>query len=263
MKFQPFISWGVFFWCFFLVSVGVSQEAEQVRLSGQVTDAATRSPLKGADIYLVRSQVGTISDADGYFGLILKTIQENDTLVVGFVGYREYRVALKDFKNRSRIELQPVSIELPDSVLVRGERIDLVQQEIPHARDVVDFQTIEIRGSSEISDLFKTIPSVRVEGNDLTGRRIQIRGSNAGEVNVYVDGILINSLGEENAADLSVIPTENIEKMEVLKGANLTLLGSGAFGGVVNVTTQKKAWSAACSSKPSRAVSIPNITSPM
>ncbi len=239
MKFQSFIAWGIALGCFFLIRSGISLEANQVRLSGQVTDAATRSPLKGADIYLVRSQVGTISDADGYFSLILKAIQENDTLVVGFVGYREYRIALKDFKNRSRIELQPVSIELPDSVLVRGERIDLVQQEIPHARDVVDFQTIEIRGSSEISDLFKTIPSVRVEGNDLTGRRIQIRGSNAGEVNVYVDGILLNSLGEENAADLSVIPTENIEKMEVLKGANLTLLGSGAFGGVVNVTTQK------------------------
>lgn len=239
MKIQPFIIWSIFVGCFFLIHFGTSQETGPLRLSGQVSDAATHSPLKGADIYLVRSRLGTTSDADGYFSLVLKAMEENDTLVVSFVGYREYRVALKEFKNRSRIELLPVSIELADSVLVRGERIDLVQQEIPHAREVVDFQTIEIRGSSEISDLFKTIPAVRVEGNDLTGRRIQIRGSNAGEVNVYVDGILINSLGEENAADLSVIPTENIEKMEVLKGANLTLLGSGAFGGVVNVTTQK------------------------
>ena len=57
-------------------------------------------------------------------------------------------------------------------------------------------------------------------------------------MNVYVDGIQINNLGNNNAADLSVISADNIEKLEILKGSNLVLLGSGAFGGVVNITTR-------------------------
>jgi outer membrane receptor protein involved in Fe transport len=223
--------------CLLLITSRVfSQES---KLLGQVVDAGSRNPLKSAEVYLAKSQEGTVTDSDGYFVLERETIVENDTLVVSFIGYREYRSAIKDFENMSRIDLQPVSIELQDSVLVRADRINLVKQEIPHSRSVIDYKTIEIRGSSEISDFFKTIPAVRVEGNDLTGRRIQIRGSNAEEVNVYIDGTLINNLGEDNAADLSIIATENIEKMEVLKGANLTLLGSGAFGGVVNITTRK------------------------
>lgn len=229
----------LFFLAFFLFMISMAVLSQSIKLIGQVVDESTQLPLKGADVYLVQSQVGTITDVDGYFELSFGASVENDTLVVGYVGYREYRASIKDFKNRSQVRLHPVSIESRDSVLVRAERIDLVKQEIPHAQSVIDFKAIEIRGSSEISDLFKTIPSVRIEGNDLTGRRIQIRGSNASEVNVYIDGILINSLGEDNVADLSVIPTEDIEKMEVLRGANLTLLGNGAFGGVVNITTRK------------------------
>ncbi|MFQ5584552.1 MAG: TonB-dependent receptor plug domain-containing protein, partial [Calditrichia bacterium] len=82
--------------------------------------------------------------------------------------------------------------------------------------------------------------SVRVEGNDLDGRFVQIRGSDPDEVNVYVDGVLINNLGFNNSADLTIVPTESIEKLEVLKGANLTLLGRGAFGGVVNINTKRR-----------------------
>jgi outer membrane receptor protein involved in Fe transport len=236
MKSQSF---NRFCFTFFILIFTTPVIAQESRLLGQVVDASNRVPLKGAEIYLEKSRQGTVTDEDGFFVLVREKIIENDTIVFSFIGYREYRSALKDFQNMSRIELQSVSIELQDSVLVRADRINLVNQEIPHSRSVIDYETIEIRGSSEISDFFKTIPSVRVEGNDLTGRRIQIRGSNAGEVNVYIDGTLINNLGDDNAADLSIIATENIEKMEVLKGANLTLLGSGAFGGVVNITTRK------------------------
>ncbi len=213
--------------------------AQENKLTGRVIDTRTELSLKGADVYFAQSKEGTTTDEDGLFILEYKSNIENDTLVVSFVGYVEYRIPVKSFSDRSTIKLEPRSIELEDSVLVRGERIDLVKQEIPHSKTTIDFQTIEIRGSSEMSDILKGISSVKIEGNELSGRRINIRGSNADEVNVYVDGILINYLGLDNSADLSIVPIENVEKIEVLKGANLTLLGNGAFGGVVNVTSKK------------------------
>ncbi|MCK5076710.1 MAG: TonB-dependent receptor plug domain-containing protein, partial [Calditrichia bacterium] len=82
------------------------------------------------------------------------------------------------------------------------------------------------------------VPAVHIEGNDLGGRTIQIWGSNPDEVNVYVDGVLINMLGIKNQADISIIPLDKVSKIDVHKGANLTLLGQGAFGGVVNIKTE-------------------------
>ena len=221
-----------------IILLTITLNAQEKRLIGTVVDAESGDPLKGADVYLTVAKDGASTDEDGVFILRTKADITYDTLVVNFLGYQEYRRPARRFKNLSSIRLAPAPLQ-QDSVTVRADRLNLVQQEIPHARSTLSFEEIEIRGTSEISDLFKAVPSVRVEGNDISGRQIQIRGSNPGEVNIYVDGILINSLGLENAADLSIVPIENIETLEVLKGANLTLMGNGAFGGVVNVTTKR------------------------
>lgn len=213
--------------------------ARDVAIVGIVVDTRNDQPLSGADVYLKHFKQGVTTDEDGFFRLQVPETHLNDTLVVSFLGYREWRMALSEYTNRSQIRLMPVSVGEVDSVVVRDERLELSRQEIPHARSVINYETIELRGSGEISDLFKIIPSVRIEGNDLSGRRIQIRGSDASEVNVYLDGILINNLGINGAADFSMIPVDNIRNLEVLKGANLPLLGGGAFGGVVNITTRK------------------------
>ncbi len=221
--------------CLFLSSPLLSQPHE---LTGTVIDAGTRQPLKGANVYLVKSRRGTETGEDGRFHLVLEFPIPGDTLVIGFVGYADYRAALADYADGSTVALKPLTIR-EDSIVVRAHRIDLVKQEIPHAGTAITLQTIELRGTSEIGDLFKTVPSVRIEGNDISGRRIQIRGSDPAEVNVYVDGILINNVGLDNAADLSILSPESIERIDVLKGPNLTLLGSGAFGGVVNIITRR------------------------
>ncbi|MGH1366780.1 MAG: TonB-dependent receptor [Calditrichia bacterium] len=218
-----------------MCSIIIAQEIPVV--SGLVVDDRTREPLEGADAYLVKAQRGAAADSDGYF-LIEGNFSGFDTLVVSYVGYQEYRVALRDHKPKKIVRLKAVNLE-QKAVNIQADKIDLVKQEIPHAKDEISFEEIELRGSSELSDLIKTVSSVRIQGNDLSGRTIQIRGSDSDEVNVYVDGILINNVGLENAADLSIIPVESIEKIELLKGSNLALLGSGAFGGVVNITTRK------------------------
>lgn len=210
------------------------------QIVGLVKDASSREPLKGANVELAGSGIGDITDEDGFFRMKIDDINMTDTLVITFLGYQKYSIPLNKYQNHSVIWLSPISLEYGDSVVVKAEFIDLPRKEIPHAEDQLTFREIDNYGTGEIADLFKSFSSIRVEGNDLDGRSIQIRGSNASEVNVYVDGVLINNLGLENAADLTILPTENIEKLEVLKGGNLTLLGEGAFGGVVNITTKKQ-----------------------
>ena len=222
---------------FLACSAGLKLNAQ---IKGQVLDAKSREPLKGANVELAVSHIGEITDQDGFFSIEFTPVNTNDTLLVSFLGYEEYIIPVSKYENNSVILLKPVSLEYADSVVVKAEYIDLPKKEIPHASEQLTLREIENYGTGEIADLFKSFSSIRVEGNDLDGRSIQIRGSSASEVNVYVDGVLINNLGLDNSADLTILPTESIEKLEVLKGGNLTLLGKGAFGGVVNITTKKR-----------------------
>jgi outer membrane receptor protein involved in Fe transport len=183
--------------------------------------------------------LGTVSGSDGYFELEISEGNRGDTLVVSYIGYKTYTFPISQYQDKLIIQLTPDKLILEKPIQVIDDRLDLADYEIPHASDVVDAKMIEQLGSSEIVDYFKTMTSVQVEGNDLAGKYVQIRGSNENEVNVYIDGVLINNLAFDNVADLSVISAENIEHMEVLKGSNLLLLGHGAFGGVVNITTRK------------------------
>jgi len=210
------------------------------QIRGYVLDMETKEPLSGANVYLKVSRIGTTTNLNGYF-ILSATFNKvkNDTLVISYLGYEDSFIAISDYNDNSTTYLNPGSLTLDQTINIYAERLDLARQEIPHMKEAVSAAELERYGTSEISDLFKRMPSVRVEGNDLDGRHVQIRGSNSSEVNVYLDGVLINSLSFSNAADLTVIPTEYIYKLEVLKGSNLPLLGKGAFGGVLNILSKK------------------------
>ncbi|TFG97810.1 MAG: hypothetical protein E4H13_10520, partial [Calditrichales bacterium] len=208
--------------------------------NGIVVDQSTRQPLVGANVYLSGTTLGTTTDPDGYFMLVLPESIRPDSLIVSYLGYHDYRQALSEVKDRIMVTLIPEILQTEKVITVYADKLDLARKELPHMALVIEADKIERYGTAEISDLFKLDPAVRVEGNDLDGRFIQIRNSDPDEVNVYVDGILMNSMGYNNAADISVIAPENIQKLEILKGSNLLLLGSGAFGGVVNISTRQK-----------------------
>ncbi|MEJ2634780.1 MAG: TonB-dependent receptor [Calditrichia bacterium] len=227
------------FFIFLLFLLG-SVYSQDLRIHGKVIDFYTREPLQGTDVYLSESRCGTVTEKNGNFLFRCKEVPPEDTLTVSYLGYQTYRTLLKDFRNGSIIFLKSKSLDLGDEIVVSADKIDISKQDIPMAKSTVELKEIEDYGSSEISDILKPLPAIRIEGNDLDGRQIQIRGSDANEVNVYLDGILINNVRSDNAADLSIIPVESIETLEVLKGGNSALLGQGAFGGVVNITTRQE-----------------------
>lgn len=67
---------------------------------------------------------------------------------------------------------------------------------------------------------------------------VSIRGSSANQVLVLLDGVRINT-ASDSGVDLSSLPLSNVERIEVLRGADSAVYGSGAMGGVVNLVTRK------------------------
>jgi outer membrane cobalamin receptor len=90
-----------------------------------------------------------------------------------------------------------------------------------------------------LPDLLENVPGLRVIR--LRGRNgyavASVRGSTSSQVAVYVDGILMN-LQSEAAVDLSAIPADNVDRIEVYRGYVPAAFGAQAMGGVINVVTK-------------------------
>jgi len=95
-----------------------------------------------------------------------------------------------------------------------------------------------------VSDLFKTMAGVDLQGGGLPGSevRLNFRGLTPGyqskRVLVLVDGRRLNDQYQGNP-EMALIPADSIERIEVLKGPASALYGSNAMGGIINIVTKR------------------------
>src|SRR5574337_578355 len=103
---------------------------------------------------------------------------------------------------------------------------------------VVTAADIELMNAHTLADVLNTVTGVEVWMTGGPGQIAQasILGSANRHVTVVMDGVVLNHVGT-NIADLGFIPVQDIEKIEIIKGAASSVWGS-ALGGVVNIITK-------------------------
>ncbi|WP_371378565.1 TonB-dependent receptor domain-containing protein [Sporomusa aerivorans] len=91
-----------------------------------------------------------------------------------------------------------------------------------------------------LPDLLQTVPGVYVQRLQGTGHYTvaRVRGSTGGQVNIYIDGVLVNS-NADVAVDLATIPVENVERIEVYRGYVPARFAGAPIGGAINIVTKK------------------------
>jgi outer membrane autotransporter protein len=92
----------------------------------------------------------------------------------------------------------------------------------------------------DLPDLLDRVPGLFVQRVSGDGHYTvaRVRGSTGAQVNVYVDGVLMNLNGEA-AVNLSTIPVDNIERIEVYRGYVPARFSGSPLGGVINIITKK------------------------
>ncbi len=125
-------------------------------------------------------------------------------------------------------------------VVVTATRTETPLQQVTTSVSVVDSQKIQDQQAELLLETLRQVPGLDVvqSGSRGTNTSVFIRGSDSDHVLVLIDGVEVNSttLGAFNFAHLT---TDNIERVEVLRGAGGTLYGSQAMGGVINIITKK------------------------
>jgi len=127
-----------------------------------------------------------------------------------------------------------------DVVLTIGTRIGFdLTDELTSAASIIDEEEIKARGQAFLSDILRTLPGLAVSRSGPAGNltQIRLRGSEANHVLVLIDGV---EAGNPNTGefDFAGIRSEDIIKIEVLRGEQSALWGSDAIGGVINIITR-------------------------
>lgn len=130
-----------------------------------------------------------------------------------------------------------------DQIIVTAQRMETHDLDTPAIVEVYDEAKIEKTGASNAYDVVQNTLGVNTQSQGFHGTamgtmtsKIMIRGVEKGTL-VLVNGVPMNMDGKYNLED---IPTESIEKVEVVKGGGSVLYGSEATGGVINIITKKQ-----------------------
>jgi len=229
--------------CLFLGICSLAM-AQNIQVTGTVTDAADGQPLPGATILVQGERTAFVTDNDGNYAI---TCASDAALVFSYVGYVSVEVAVN---NRSVINVDMRAANVLDEVIVTALGITRERKSIGAAIQDVKADELTKAGHMNISSAL----SGRVAGMQVTqaggavgaSSRIVVRGNSSlggNEPLIVVDGVPISN---DNYMERSInygsglydINPEDIESISVLKGGSAALYGMRAGKGVVLITTK-------------------------
>ena len=148
-------------------------------------------------------------------------------------------------------------------IVVSATRIESTLATSPDSITVVTREEIENLQARTVADVLETVPGVSVSRSGQPGAQTSVfmRGANSGQTLVLVDGVRVNNAfgGRFDFANLTV---DNVERIEVVRGAQSTRYGSDALGGVINIVTKKSAAANAGSASVERAATTVSAPAP-
>lgn len=213
-----------------------TNNAQQQKVSGTITDAATGEPLPGVNIVIEGTTVGTVSDFDGKYSIDVPG--PDAVLLFSSIGYLTERIMAS---NQVLIDLKltPDITKLEEVVVIGyGTR---QRKNVVGAVDQIQAKSIEGRPSANLSQALQgtaanLVIQQRSSNPNDNSLNINIRGvstMNNNEPLVVIDGLIteVESLNKLNPTD--------IENISVLKDAgSAAIYGSRSANGVILVTTK-------------------------
>jgi vitamin B12 transporter len=124
-------------------------------------------------------------------------------------------------------------------VVVTATRVPISAAAAPATVDVITGEQLRLRGITSIAAALQTLPGVTVAQNGSFGATTSLflRGGEAKYVKVLLDGVPMNDPG--GAMDFSALTTDNVERIEIVRGPASVLYGADAVTGVIQIFTRR------------------------
>jgi len=146
--------------------------------------------------------------------------------------------------NSTKISAQEVDkTEKLDEIVITATKFPLKREHTGKVIYKISQKEIQNNAGKTVIELLNNIPGIEIKGsnsNQSEPRSMYVRGGRSRQVLVLIDGIPVSDAsGINQAYDLRLLSLNQIESIEILKGASSTLYGSGAATGVINIVLKK------------------------
>ena len=229
--FKKFIFTALLFISFVSHSVG-----QQAIIEGKVINDRTNETLTGV-VVLAEDSVFASTDTAGHFRLILK--EGPHRLRIKMLGFVEKKVSVDVRANETKtllVKLEERSSEL-GLVVVSAGKFEQRIEDVTVSMEVIKPSLVENKNTTSMDEIIDQVPGVSVIDGQANIRGGAGWSYGAGSrVLVLVDDLPMLT-ADAGDAKWNFLPIENLEQVEVIKGASSALFGSSALNGVINIRT--------------------------
>jgi len=221
----------------FFTALYLNAFSQTASVSGTVRDINTRETLIGVNVIFNQTK-GVTTDENGYYTILLDPDEYN--IEYSFIGYaiekRKIRVKEND-KITLDVRLDDES-KILDEVVVSAGKFEQKLSEVTVSMDIIRASMIENTNTLSIETAIQQVPGVMVMEDQVSIRGGSSYSYGAGSrVLLLVDDMPMLA-GASGDVKWSLAPIENIEQVEIIKGASSALYGSSALNGVINIRTK-------------------------
>jgi len=203
------------------------------KIQGRVVDASTGAPIAAAQVEVIGTNRGNITNDEGYYFINEVPAGLRDVQAVS-IGYRPVVVndqrVLGGQTLTLNFQLEATAVEV-EALVVEGERNPLVPRDQVSSKAIVTGEKIDELPLDNAESIIALQPGVISTNSGLT-----IRGSRPNEEATYVDGVLVRRFQSGDASPLE-LPTNALAQVDVTTGG-FSARYSDAQSGVVNYTTR-------------------------
>lgn len=207
----------------------------QTKISGKVSDGASKEYLIGVSIAVKGKVIGTISDTKGNFALSTTT-PTPFTISVSSVGYKTQEITVMGEKSDFDIKLEEQNI-MGQEVVVSASRVEESVMKSPVSIEKMDLRALQTSPAASFYDALKNLKGVDVNTQSLTFSSVTTRGFNGSgnpRVVQLVDGMDNQAPGLNFAVGNIVGISElDLESVELIPGAASALYGPNAMNGII------------------------------
>ncbi len=196
------------------------------KVSGVVTDADTGDTIPGAQVVVVGTTLGAITDVDGNYFIIGVPVGSHD-VQARFVGYNPATVSGVTVSSGYTQEVNfalSEGVELGE-IVVEYER-PLIQKDavgVPKIVDAEEIVNLPVRGAANVAAIQAGVVSEEGTGT------LNVRGGRGAEVTYYIDGVKV--------VGTAALPQSAVQEQEMIIG-NISARYGDAMSGIINITTK-------------------------
>ena len=208
-------------------------------LSGRVTDPDGRAVANAEVIVtgVAATPLRARSDSDGKF-VFAELEPGRYRSAASAPGFASDAVPVDITASPATLDITLHISAIAETLVVSASQIDQPLSRIPDSVTVIPGAEIEAKQQFMLASALRSVPGLTLQQNGGPGTVTSLftRGGESDFTLVMIDGIRANAFG--GGLDLSQVPLQDVERIEVVRGPQSALYGSDAIGGVINVITR-------------------------